>query len=97
MLAADVGLLQTTAQQIRKGGGRLGGTYEQILDFSFGVERNKVTKCHKTWSPGLILGASRAGPVWRGLGAKLGRKTTKSYRKLFKKYIYIYIYIYIFI
>jgi hypothetical protein len=44
----------------------------------FGVEQEKVTKSNYNWLPGLILGRHyRAGPVWRGLGAKFDRKRPK--------------------
>ncbi len=51
-------------------------------------------KCHEMilyTVPVLILGAFctnfRAGPVWKGLGAKLGPKTTEKRQKLKTKMI----------
>ncbi len=58
----------------------------RILDFSFDGGTENVTKWYSNWSPGLILGEFctifRAGPVWRGLGAKFGRKTAENRPKL---------------
>jgi hypothetical protein len=50
------------------------------------VEQKTATKCHYNWFPGLNVGAFsttlRAGPVWRGPGAKFGRKATENRPKL---------------
>jgi hypothetical protein len=61
--------------------------HDRILDFSFW---RRTAKGHDEMSldlvSGLILGAFcnivRAGPVWRDLGATLGRKTAESRRTL---------------
>ncbi len=64
----------------------------RISDFGFDGGTEHVTKAPYNWSPGLILGAFctifRAGPFWKGLGAKFGQKAaenepTLKYRFLF--------------
>ncbi len=57
-------------------------SHMRISDFSFDGGTEHVTKCNSTCSSALILGALctifRAGPVWKGLGAKFGRKTAEN-------------------
>ncbi len=53
-------------------------SHTRILDFRLDGGIENVTKLYSNLLPGPILRASctisRAGPVWKGLGAKFGRK-----------------------
>ena len=57
-------------------------SHMQILDLSFDGGAENLTKCNYNWFPELILGgfctSFRAGPVWKGLVAQLGRKMTEN-------------------
>jgi hypothetical protein len=64
----------------------LSSSHIRILDFSFDGGKEIVTKWRSNWSPGVTLSAFctifRAGPVWKGLGTQLGRKTVENRPKL---------------
>ncbi len=61
-------------------------SHNTTLYFSFDGGTKNATKWHFHWCPGRMLGVfrtiCRAGPVWRGLGARFGRKTTENRPKL---------------
>ncbi len=73
---------------------KLSSSHIRMSDFSFDGGTEHVTEWHSNWSPGPILGACctifRAGPVWEGLGAQFGGKTTPNRPKL-KIYILFHI------
>ncbi len=60
----------------------LSSGHMRISDFSFDGGTESVTKWQYNPFPGLIIGAFctifRAWPVYRGLGAKFGRKTAEN-------------------